>query len=225
MAGGQRFIPRLSVVAGADLGDGWILPSPVGDRVAYAWNNEGGRRSYLRLVTVADGHTSRRMDTGHGEYGAWDWSPDGRRFATTGADGVVRVWAATGRLVHRRTVAAAHLSGLQYSADGHTIVVSERAGKVRWLDATSLTQIGRSVDVGGSVLAFSVAGRDGSKALAVTYPPQPPEPTRRTRPPSTGCSPTRQPVRYVAARRDSTTSAPQTSRPTAPGSPSAAPTA
>ena len=116
---------------------GWVLPSPAGDRVAYAWNDEGGGRSYLRLVPMAGGNVSRRIDTGHGEYGAWDWSPDGRRFATTGGDGVVRVWDASGRLVHRRTVAAAHLSGLQYSADGHRIVVSERAGKVRWLDATS----------------------------------------------------------------------------------------
>ena len=99
-----------------------------------------------------------------------------RRFATTGGDGVVRVWDASGRLVHRRTVAAAHLSGLQYSADGHRIVVSERAGKVRWLDATRLTQIGRPMDIGGSILTFALAGRDGSRVLAVTYTPQPPKP-------------------------------------------------
>ena len=74
VAGGQRFIPRLRVVAGVDLGDGWVLPSPAGDRVAYAWNDEGGGRSYLRLVPTAGGNVSRRIDTGHGEYGAWDWS-------------------------------------------------------------------------------------------------------------------------------------------------------
>ena len=152
------------------------VPSPAGDRVAYAWNDEGGGRSYLRLVPTAGGNVSRRIDTGHGEYGAWDWSPDGRRFATTGGDGVVRVWDASGRLVHRRTVAAAHLSGLQYSADGHRIVVSERAGSVRWLDATRLTQIGRPMDIGGSILTFALAGRDGSRVLAVTYTPQPPKP-------------------------------------------------
>ena len=175
VAGGQRFIRRLRVLRDVDLGEGWVLPAPAGDRVAYAWNGEA-RRSYLRIVQVAHGRASRLIDTGHGEYGAWDWSPDGRRFATTGGDGVVRVWDRTGRLVHHRAVVSAHISGLQYSDDGRTIVVSERAGKIRWLDAESLAQVGRPLDVGGSVLVLSVAGRDGSKALAVRYAPQPPQP-------------------------------------------------
>ena len=164
--GGSRFIPKRALLAPTDLGDGWIVPSPAGDHVAYAWQDAAGL-ARLRFTDVRTRRASALVDTGHEAYGAFDWSPDGRLFATTGSDGVVRVWTPDGRQVRHRTVAPGHLSGLQYVDGGRTVVVSERKGTIRWLEAATLKEI-RSVDVGELVL-YIAASDDGRRVLAVQY--------------------------------------------------------
>ncbi len=170
--GGSRFIPKRTLLAPVELG-GWILPSPSGDHVAYAWQGDGGI-ARLRFTDLRTRRASRLVDTRHATYGAFDWSPDGRLFATTGGDGVVRVWTPEGREVRHRKVAPGHLSGLQYVDGGRTIVVSERKGTLRWLDAATLNET-RTADVGELVLYIAATG-NGRRVLAVQYVTSGPEP-------------------------------------------------
>ncbi len=180
--GAARFIPRRSLRTRVDLGSGWTMPAPTGDHVAYTWQGEDDGHAYLRFTDVRSRRASRMVDTGHGAYGAFDWSPDGRQFATAGGDGVVRVWDPDGRKVKQRTVSPGHLSGLQFVDRGRTIVVAERKGTIRWLDATTLAESRPSMVVGESVL-FITASADAGRVFAVQYQPQGPEPVE-TYPPS-----------------------------------------
>ena len=182
VSGKARFIPLVQRLPKTDLGDKWSQATARGDHIAYTWFDGDAGPSHLRFLDVAAGRVTRVIDSGHREYGASDWSPDGRRFATTGADGAVRLWSPTGRMVRERVVAPGHLSGLQYQPDGGTIVVSERKGIIRWLDATTLAPVRKPMDVGESVLMIAV-GPGGRRVFAVMNAPVLPPPVETYPPP------------------------------------------
>ena len=224
VAGGQRFIPRLRVVAGVDLGDGWVLPSPAGDRVAYAGTTR-----------AADAPTSGSCPRPEGTSRADRHRPRGvRRVGLVPGRTQVRHHGRgrRGQGVGRQRPAGAPANGRRGAPLRAPVlrrwpqdrgVRAGGEGPVAGCDHAD--PIGRPMDIGGSILTFALAGRDGSRVLAVTYTPQPPKPNETY--------PTAQ--RWVLAdaatgkvRRGRTVSenaAPLTSRPPAPGSPSEAPPA
>ena len=81
--------------------------SPAGDTVAYTastTNANGAPIALLQFLDIAGGRVGPVIDTGHINYGATTWRPDGSRFATAGEDGSVpRLGPAYERTDHRTT--------------------------------------------------------------------------------------------------------------------------
>ena len=102
------------------------VASPTGDAVAYTAADVGGtaRCSSSTSRPAAPAASSTPAMAAEGWFA---WRPDGRRFATAGDDGFVRVWDwRTGELITERHVAPMHITGLDYTGDGRRLVVGER---------------------------------------------------------------------------------------------------
>jgi WD40 repeat protein len=165
LTGGQRFLRRLDIAAQIEGHQGWILPSPGAESVAFA----GGPDGALRFAHLVSGRTTDPVDAGHGAWGATAWRPDGERFVTTGGDGVVRVWdPATGTLVTERRAADGHIGGIGYTADGASLMIAERAGFVSTIDAETLQPAGPRIAIGGAPV-FAFASPTAPTAMVFTY--------------------------------------------------------
>jgi WD40 repeat protein len=122
----------------------------------------------LQFLDVGTGRAGRLIDTGHGCYGWRSWRPDGRRFATAGNDGFVRIWDwHTGQLITERHVAPMHITGLDYTVDGRRLVVAERTGTTYALDAETLEPDGEPVELDQQVVNV-YAGPDNHTAIVLT---------------------------------------------------------
>jgi WD40 repeat protein len=168
LRGDRRLIPRRLIAEPVTSGADTTIASPTGEAVAYITMGS----AIVQFLDLATGRAGPFIDTGHGSFGDWAWSPDGRHLATAGADGFVRVWDwRAGRVVTERRVASGHIAGLRYSGDGKHLVVGERAGVLSAIDAQTLEPTGKPVDVapqldGDLVLAF--AGPDIRTAIALS---------------------------------------------------------
>src|SRR5262245_15302019 len=152
-----------------------MLSAPTGDAVAYVTlgaTAAGEQTGTLQWLDLTTGRAHDVIDTGHPDVGASAWRPDGRRFATTGDDGVVRVWDRnTDGGVAERRVADGPVVGLDYTGDGTRLVVGEQDGAgVFALDAETLAPIGAAVPVDGRIVSVA-ASPDGRTAIALTATP------------------------------------------------------
>jgi WD40 repeat protein len=178
LAGERRLMPRLAIAEPVasptipPLPDYSMLSAPTGDAVAYVTlgaTAAGEQTGTVQLLDLTTGQTHDVIDAGHPDIGASAWRPDGRRFATTGDDGVVRVWDrdTDGKVAERR-VADGPVVGLDYTADGRLLVVGEQDGAgVYALDAETLAPTGPTVSVDGRIVSVS-ASPDGRTAIALT---------------------------------------------------------
>jgi len=166
LRGDRRWIALRRSAGPTAIGADTTLASPTGEAVAYIAVDSAA----IQFLDLATGRAGPRIDTGHGHFGDWAWSPDGHHFATAGADGFVRVWDwRTGQVVRERQVAPGHIAGLKYTGDGKDLLAGERAGTVSAIDARTLEPTGRPVDVaqqlGGDVV-FVFAGPDRHSGIA-----------------------------------------------------------
>jgi DNA-binding SARP family transcriptional activator/WD40 repeat protein len=153
--------------------------APTGDAVAYLTTAQAGAAEQtvtIQWLDVATGRAGEIVDTGHGDVGAHAWRPDGRRFATTGEDGFVRVWDWwTEELVAEHQVARGHVVGLDYTSDGTRLVVgeqggSEQGGRLFAIDAETLDPTGRAVRFDHRIVSVA-ASPDNRTAIALTAEP------------------------------------------------------
>jgi WD40 repeat protein len=157
--------------------------APTGDAVAYVTiaPAAGGQKVTVQWLDLDAGRAGEIVDTGHGDVGAGAWRPDGRRFATTGEDGSVRVWNwHTEALVAERQVTPGAIVGLDYTGDGTRLVVgeqggSEQGGRVFAIDAETLTPVGRAVRFDDRIVSVA-ASPDNRTAIALTNEPDTNEP-------------------------------------------------
>ncbi|GAA1769190.1 nSTAND1 domain-containing NTPase [Agromyces humatus] len=113
------------------------------------------------LIEVTTG-VVRSIPSGTARWAAFH--PDGDRFATVTGSGVAELWdAPTGELVARSDPGAANGGALAFTPDGRSVVVAERSGDVRILDARTLEQLRPTIDVG--VPATGIRAADGVVAV------------------------------------------------------------
>lgn len=162
LEGDRRWIPSLPVAEPVTNATVSLQASPTGEAIAYISD------SSVQFLDLATGHPGPVVSTGHAGWGAWDWRPDGRRFATTGADGFVRVWDwPAGELVAERSVAPGHVAALDYTADGRHLLVGARAGSISTIDAETLEPDGPTVQLDLPVV-FAFVAPDGRRAIAMS---------------------------------------------------------
>jgi WD40 repeat protein/DNA-binding SARP family transcriptional activator len=170
LTGTRGFIPR---TAGVDWrGQFLALASPDGSRVAFAsWpEDSGGLR--MEVADLGTG-TSEGFDPGHGRWGDFAWSPDSRHIATVGADAQLRVWELSpSRIVAERRIGNSHVAAVDWSPDGSRIMVAERSGTVRLLDAVSLEEIGEmSIEVADGIV-WAFLSPDNRTVAVIGGPPE-----------------------------------------------------
>jgi WD40 repeat protein/DNA-binding SARP family transcriptional activator len=153
--------------------------APTGDAVAYLTIEQAGggeQTSTVQWLDITSGRAGEVVHTGHRGVSAHAWRPDGRRFATTGEGGVVRVWDwRTEALVAERRVSRGPIVALAYTSDGAGLVVgeqggSEQGGRVFAVDATTLAPKGRGVRFDDRVVSVA-ASPDNRTAIALTAAP------------------------------------------------------
>jgi WD40 repeat protein len=153
--------------------------APTGDAVAYvtiAQAGAGEQTATVQWLDLGTGRAGEIVDTGHGDVGAHAWRPDGRRFATTGEDGFVRVWDwHTEALVAERRVTRGPIIGLAYTGDGTRLVVgeqggSEQGGRLFAIDTETLAPMSRAVRFDGRIVSVA-ASPDNRTAIALTAEP------------------------------------------------------
>jgi WD40 repeat protein len=154
--GARRLAPRVAIAEPVASPAGYPLEyfarsSPTGEAVAYVTITQTAateQTATVQWLDVRSGEAGDVIDTGHPDIGSHAWRPDGRRFATTGQDGFVRVWDwRTGDLVTERRAAQAPVTGLDYNSDGTRLIMGEEAGAIRTIDAETLKPVGRTAQL------------------------------------------------------------------------------
>ena len=172
LVGDRRFIPRRSVRSStrsqiSPAVEGAFL-SPTGDATAFTGCPTEDGPALLQFLDNRSGQAGAPIDTGHRCYGWFAWRPDGQRFATTGDDGFVRIWAwRTGELLAERQVAHEHISGLDYTGDGERLVITQRSGATYAIDAETLEPDGQPAHADGEIVQV-YASPDNHTAIVLT---------------------------------------------------------
>ncbi len=165
LVGDRRFIPGHPIVKPVSISAPGSIHSPSGEAVAYTTSANGA--ALLQFLDMRTGRAGDVIDTHHRFYGDSVWRPDGRRFATAGDDGAVRVWDwRTGELIAERDVAPGHISSLAYTDGGKRLVVAEGAGAVYTVDAETLQPDGPRIVLTGYI-RWVYASPDNHTAIAL----------------------------------------------------------
>ena len=143
LQGRRRWIPQHPLGEPVTIDAVTLVVSPTGEAVAYI-----AFPFTVQFIDVATGQASPVIKATGGDFGAWAWRPDGRRFATAGSDGYVRVWDwRTGELIAERQLATGHIAALDYTRDGELLLVGERAGSLYTIDPETLQPLSEPVHV------------------------------------------------------------------------------
>jgi WD40 repeat protein len=181
LAGDRRFIHHgPSVVVGSPV-SGWPIISPRGDAVAFPAGDAAGGFDGIEIFDLPSARRDVVIDTGHGDLDSVAWQADGRRLATAGVDGLVRVWdRRTGRRLAERDVGESGLVAiaLDYVGDGSRLVLGVAVASglgghsvIRIVDGESLADIGRPVEVADELVVGLSASPRGRLALTRSFRP------------------------------------------------------
>ena len=167
--GTRRFISRSPSAQPLPIADAWAFPS--NDVIANARlempDAPGQPASAVLFRDVATGRVTA-LDTRHGSGRWFAWRPDGRRFASVGADQFVRVWDwPTLQLVTEQQVLQDDAVDVDFTGDGTRLVVAESEGRVLTLDAESLKLAGPTIRLDTDLNAIK-ASPDNRTAIVFT---------------------------------------------------------
>ena len=128
-----------------------------------------GEPARALIVDARTGEVRRRLSGHRSPVQAVAISPDGRRVASGGQGGIVRIHdAATGRSVHTLSNAQSGIATLAWSPDARRMAVSEEQGAVRIFEVTPraarLTVTLPGASTGGALLGLAFSP-DGTRLL------------------------------------------------------------
>lgn len=123
-----------------------------------AWNRHGDLAGISAVGDIviwdAEGNVIREFQGVHGVGTAVHWSPDGRRLASIGSSGTIKVWdAATGELLWEVTGLNNEVHEIRFSHDGKRIATSHRKAIMIW-DATSGAKLGSFEQIRENFVSF-----------------------------------------------------------------------
>ena len=168
IAEGRRFVDRVPPPPRLDPAQ-LATPVPAG-RIAYLSGLLGSPApgGTIQLRDPAAGTLGDVRSVDHDGLGSVAWRADGRRYATTGQDGMVRVWdTPAGKLLAERQVAAGIIATVTYTTDGTRLAVAEDSGAVYAIDAETLAPAGPRVDVGRAFVS-ALAGPDDDHVITIS---------------------------------------------------------
>ena len=169
LSGELRYIARIGTGQGIPL-EGRIRPSANGLSIAYSSFPSNGGTYRLRFYDVVTGDLGGIIDTGDRDSaGAGSWRADRLRYVTAGL-GMVRIWDPdTGRVVVERRVGTSLVTSVVFSSDDRRLLLTERSGLVRMVDADTLLPLGEPVDVGADACCVA-RGKAAGTAVVFSRP-------------------------------------------------------
>ncbi len=145
LSGDRQFIPLHASTAPLRTNPAFVqfapssVPSPDGSAVAYVSFDVSETNSTRVTLQVLDTDRRRTSDPVDAlSSTAVSWHPDGDRFASTGADGFVRVWDRRAVEVSAERRLGLSGAGVAYLPSGDELVITGDDGFVQRLDAESL---------------------------------------------------------------------------------------
>jgi WD40 repeat protein len=160
LAGGAPAAPLTrharAALAALDAGHDEKVPAAAQPRAArpatpIAWET---RRLWGHRLWASD----RVMWDMMGQVAAVAFAPDGKRLATGGLDGTVRLWdTATGKELHTLNIPKGRIFAVAFAPDGKTVTAAGDDGVIRLWDAGTGTETGQLKGHDGAVLALAFA--------------------------------------------------------------------
>jgi WD40 repeat protein len=140
-----------------------VLVSPTGDTIAVLAGT-------VAVIDVATGSVTELALDEAWEVAWGTYSPNGRRMATVGFDGTVKLWdLASGRRVRMTPGRGQDNHGaIAFTPDGDGVVVADSDGRVTELDAQTLEPTGRTLDTESEAVGVRTAPGDTVAVISPT---------------------------------------------------------
>src|SRR5580704_209963 len=116
--------------------------------------------------SILNSHVQTTLSGHQGPVNSVRWSPDGRRLATVGDDGTVRIWdPATHKELQKLTYNAGNLNALAWSPDSTLLAAGANDGTLLVWNTSSWAQSWTAAGHGSPINDISWSPRDGKQLL------------------------------------------------------------